>query len=260
LEMTISTAMRKVRAAGLSGDALVVSVVGLTVLAGIWIDTRALWFSQPAADFLAWAVLLWVVARAAADERKELVLCVLLATLGECFLGFVWGLYAYRLGNLPLFIPAGHALVYAAGRRLRGWAPGWASIILAGLLGCVTVLGVSRGSDTQGLLWCPLFLAYLWWSRDRALYTAMFPLALAIETYGTWMGGWTYYAREPWFGLSTITRPPVWTGTFYCTLDALVVVASRMRWARLMGLLPVLRRWAFSQAAAVEAASTTAEA
>ena len=84
--------------------------------------------------------------------------------------------------------------------------------------------------DTQGLIWCPLFLSYLWLSRDRALYTAMFPLALAIESYGTWMGGWSYHVREPWFGLCTITRPPVWTGTFYCTLDVLVVMTSRMPW------------------------------
>jgi hypothetical protein len=224
--MKIATAMRKARGA----DAGVVLAVLATIAVGIWIDTRALWFSQPLADLGAWAVLFWILARAAADERRQLVLCLLIATVGEYFLGFVWGLYDYRLRNLPLFIPAGHALVYAAGKRLKGLMPAWLSIVLACLLGGITVLGASKGVDTQGLIWCPLFLSYLWWSRDRALYTAMFPLALAIESYGTWMGGWSYHVREPWFGLCTITRPPVWTGTFYCTLDVLVVMASRIPW------------------------------
>jgi len=253
--------MRKVRAAGLSRDAQVILAVLLTVVIGIWIDTRRLWFSQALADLVAWGVLLWVMGRAAAEERKQLVLCLLIATLGECFLGFVWGLYQYRLGNLPLFIPPGHALVYAAGKRLRNLAPVWASLALAGVLGVVTTLGALKGSDAQGLIWCPLFLSYLWLSRERSLYTAMFPLAVIIETYGTWMGGWTYHVREPWFGLSTITRPPVWTGTFYCTLDALVMLASRMPWtARLVESLPALWRWAGKQSVVVEAASSTAEA
>jgi hypothetical protein len=255
--MTISTSMRLARAA----DNRVVLAVLATVAVGIWIDTRALWFCQPVVDLGTWAVLFWILARANPNERKQLVLCLLIAALGEYFLGFVWGLYEYRLGNLPLFIPAGHALVYAAGKRLRGLAPAWLSIILVAVLGCVTWLGASQGSDTQGLIWYPLFVSYLWWSRDRAFYTVMFPLALAIESYGTWMGGWSYHVREPWFGLSTITRPPVWTGTFYCTLDALVMMASRMPWtARLIrqpGML-VWRRWAWNQRTPAKPASRTA--
>jgi hypothetical protein len=261
--MIRSAAIRKARCTGLSHDHQVVLAALLTIAIGIWIDTRAHWFSQPLVDLCSWAVLFWILARANAEERTQVGLCVLIATVGEYFLGFVWGLYDYRLGNLPLFIPAGHGLVYAAGRRLKGAVPSWLSIVLAGLLGFVTVLGASRGWDRQALIWYPLFLCYLWWSRDRALYTAMFPLALAIESYGTWMGGWSYHVRDPWFGLSTITRPPVWTGTFYCTLDALVVMASRMSWPpRLVHrpLMLISRRWAWSQRSTAEAASRTAVA
>jgi hypothetical protein len=257
--MTIQTVMRRARAASVSHDARVVFAVLMTVAIGIWIDTRALSFSQALVDLGTWAVLFWVLTRADGDERRQLVLCLLIATLGECFLGFVWRLYEYRLGNLPLFIPAGHALVFAAGKRLKGLAPGWLSIVLAGLLGCVTVVGVVKGWDTQSLIWYPLFLTYLCWSRDRALYSVMFPLALAIESYGTWMGGWSYHMRDPWFGLSTITRPPVWTGTFYCTLDALVVVASRMPWAAALVRWPaMLVRWVRSQPPAKPASRTAA--
>jgi hypothetical protein len=202
----------------------------LTISIGIWIDTRARWFSQPLVDFGTWAVLVWVFSRTSIDERRQLLLCLIIATLGEYFLGFVWGLYEYRLYNLPLFIPPGHVLVFAAGKRLKALAPKWLSIAMAGVVVGIASLGVLNHWDTQCLIWCPLFLSYLAWGRDRELYTAMFPLAFAIESYGTWMGGWSYNVRDPWFGLTAITRPPVWTGTFYCTLDVLVLAISRLRW------------------------------
>ena len=264
--MRFATAVRR-RWASVSDDGRIVFAALFTIAVGIWIDTRALWFCQPLVDLGAWAVLLWILTRVHADERKQLVLCVLIGALGECFLGFVWGLYEYRLGNLPLFIPAGHALVYAAGKRLKHLAPRWLPAVLASLLGCATVLGAWSRWDTQSLLWYPLFLSYLWWSRDRSLYATMFPLALAVESYGTWLGGWSYHVHDPWFGLSTITRPPVWTGTFYCTLDALVLMTSRAPWSARLVHQPWLQgprlvarlAWAWSQPAPAKAESRTAE-
>ena len=81
--------------------------------------------------------------------------------------------------------------------------------------------------DTFGVPWLLAFVAYLAFSRDRRLCATLFLFALAIELYGTRLGGWRYYTVEPWFGLTT-TNPPVWIGAVYCTLETLVrVVASR---------------------------------
>ena len=65
-----------------------------------------------------------------------------------------------------------------------------------------------------------MFAGYLV-QRDRRLCATLFLFALAVELYGTRLGGWRYFTVEPWFGLTT-TNPPVWIGAVYCTLETLV--------------------------------------
>jgi hypothetical protein len=88
------------------------------------------------------------------------------------------------------------------------------------------VWAAATGVDTFGVPWFMGFLGYLAWSRDRALCAVLFAFALTIELYGTALGGWQYFTREPWFGLTT-TNPPIWIGAVYCTLETLVRTASR---------------------------------
>ena len=203
----------------------VVAVALATLALGIPLDASAAWWAQPVVSMWAWTALLWIAAGASRAHRRELATCVVLATAGELFLKDVWGLYEYRLGNLPLFIPAGHALVYAAASRLSAAAPRWlpAAVVSA----CVAVVGVGawRGYDTFGLLWGLAFVVFVWRSANPRLCATLFLFALGIETYGTALGGWRYYTVEPWFGLTT-TNPPVWIGAVYCTLETLVRAAS----------------------------------
>ena len=50
--------------------------------------------------------------------RAQAVGVVLFATVGEVTGSLVWGVYHYRLHNLPLFIPPAHGLVYLSGIAL----------------------------------------------------------------------------------------------------------------------------------------------
>ena len=203
-----------------------VALLGLaTLAAGIPLDAAGAWWAQPVVSAWTWLALGLVVALAGPAERRELAACVVLATAGELFLKDVWGLYEYRLGNLPLFIPPGHALVYATARRLAGAAPDWLPAAVAITFAGVVGAGAWRGTDTFGLLWFGVFLACLRWSAHPRLCATLFLLALAIETYGTALSGWRYFTVEPWFGLTT-TNPPVWIGAIYCTLETLVRVAA----------------------------------
>jgi hypothetical protein len=103
---------------GRSGHALTAALV-LTIFGGIFTDVSGHSWSQILASVWAWFAYLVLVATTTGRERRELLICITVATLGELFLGFVWGLYVYRLHNLPLFIPPGHGLVYTVGRRFN---------------------------------------------------------------------------------------------------------------------------------------------
>ena len=205
---------------------LTVAVVAGTLAVGIALDAHGASWAQPAVSLWTWGVLAWIVARSAPAFRRELMACVALATLGELFLKDVWGLYEYRLGNLPLFIPPGHAIVYAASVRLSRAAPAWLPAVVVASFGSYIGFAGWQGFDTFGLIWFGAFLAYVAFSADRRLCATLFVFALAIETYGTTLGGWRYFTVEPWFGLTT-TNPPVWIGAVYCTLETLVRVVAR---------------------------------
>lgn len=210
---------------GLRRDAAVVALGAATLAIGIPLDASATWWAQPVVSAWTWAAFAMVVGLVGAAERRDLVACVVLATAGELFLKDVWGLYDYRLGNLPLFIPPGHALVYATASRLSRLAPVWLPALTAAVFGVVIARGAWQGTDTFGVLWFSVFLGYLRWSANPVLCATLFLSALGIEWYGTALGGWTYATVEPWFGLTT-TNPPVWIGAIYCTLETLIRVTS----------------------------------
>lgn len=209
-------------------DRQVVALVLTTLGAGIAVDASAAWWAQPVVSLWTWAVLAAIAAGTTVAECRALGVCVVLATLGELFLKDVWGLYQYRLHNLPLFIPAGHAIVYAAAVRMSRRAPGWLPGAVVAAFAVLVGWGAWRGVDTFGVLWFGCFLGYMRWSGDRRLCATLFLLALAIEAWGTTLGGWRYETVEPWFGMTT-TNPPVWIGAIYCTLESLVRIAVRVR-------------------------------
>ena len=205
-----------------------VQVAVVTLAVGIPLDAWGAWWAQPAVSAWSWAALLWIGARAAAAERRALAVCVVLATAGELFLKDVWGLYEYRLHNLPLFIPAGHALVYAAASRMSRRAPRWLPGLVVGGFALYAMAGAWTRIDTFATPWFLVYVSYLAVSADRRLCATLFLFALAIELYGTSLDGWRYYTVEPWFGLTT-TNPPVWIGAVYCTLETLVRLVAHRR-------------------------------
>lgn len=202
-------------------DRNVIGLVVATLAVGIPVDALGRPGAQSLVSLWTWGALLWVLAHTTPTHRRELVACVVMATAGELFLMEVWGLYHYRLHNLPLFIPPGHALVFTAAirisRRVPSWFP-WA--VFAGFAPYVAYASWA-GFDTQGLLWFVVLGAFMAWGRERPLYGVAFVMALAVETYGTALGGWRYHLVEPWFGLTT-TNPPVCVGAIYCTLEVMV--------------------------------------
>src|SRR4051795_3717095 len=83
-----------------------------TITGGLLLDYHWVRFGQIAASAVAWMVCFGLFARADAKSRPALVACLAIATAGEIFLSLVWGLYQYRLGNIPLFVPPGHVLLF----------------------------------------------------------------------------------------------------------------------------------------------------
>jgi len=214
-------------------DAAKCSLIVVVIGGGLLLDQMLPFWGQTLTNVGVWALLLHWLRRAASHERLGLAVCVAYATVGEIFLSLVWGLYEYRLGNIPLFVPPGHALLFTLGAllaaRSRDWLVWFVPAAAAPFVFALALLD----ADSFGALLFALFLVCLRFGRARKLYAVMFVLALAMELYGTWLGNWTWLRAVPWLGLSTL-NPPLAAGVFYCLLDLLVVATV----ARL-GIRPV---------------------
>ncbi|HLX81804.1 MAG TPA: hypothetical protein VKS43_14590 [Burkholderiales bacterium] len=195
----------------------------VTLALGLWADVHVDLPGQLAIGAVVWGLFLFLIARLPAAERHRYLACVAIATAGELFLSLVWGLYTYRLGNVPMFVPPGHALMLMLGLSVARRMPEIAARAILGGAGAYAILAAATGLDTLAApLYLLLMVPVLSLPAHRRLLASSFLLTLTLELYGTTLGNWSWPREVPWIGLVT-TNPPAIAGAFYCTLHALVL-------------------------------------
>ena len=201
-------------------------LIVIAIAAGLAVDVHTDLPGQVVLSAVIWLVLFYVLGYVEPRERRALLACLVIATAGELFLSLVWGLYTYRLGNVPLFVPPGHVMLLLLA---IGLAQRMSAQLAYGVLACAAAYALAAaaaGVDTFAL---PLFamLAVISFAmpQHRRLYASTFLLALALELYGTWLGSWTWAREVPAFPLVT-TNPPAIASAFYAVLDAIVACSA----------------------------------
>ncbi|MDM8558839.1 hypothetical protein [Candidatus Parabeggiatoa sp. HSG14] len=202
----------------------VILILLLTV--GLLIDQTIEFWGQTITNIVIWLFFLGLLKTEKRTTQIGLILCVIYATAGEVFLSLIWGLYEYRLYNVPLFVPPGHALLFTVGILLAPKMPSWIIWVVPTVVAPYMVFATFNGFDTMGGVLFFLFLICLLFGKEKKLYATMFVFSLILEIYGTWLGNWTWVYEIPWVGL-TSTNPPASAGTFYCLLDLLVVLTVK---------------------------------
>ena len=197
----------------------------LTIALGLVADQAGGPWAPPLVSLWVWACLP-LLFRHSPHESRGLLACLAIATLGEAVLSLAWGLYDYRDGSIPLFVPPGHVMLYWLGLQLAPRLPGWLhrAIPPLALLG-VTGLALA-GRDGLGPALLLIFLACMRWGPAPRLYTSMFLLSLLMELWGTWLGNWHWAAQVPGLGWP-LANPPLAAGVFYCVLDLLAGLVRR---------------------------------
>jgi hypothetical protein len=180
-----------------------------------------------------WLVLLTVLRTLSLEVRAQVAVVIAAATLGELTGSIVWGVYTYRLHNLPTFVPPGHGLVYLTGLSLASaFARRPAALVGTAALG-VTAWGLAGltvlpRADVAGAAGVPLLLAFLWRSRARAAYAGVFVAVAALELYGTALGTWRWAVALPGLGIPD-GNPPSGVASGYVWFDVMaLLLAPRM--------------------------------
>ena len=183
---------------------------------------------QLALGVVTFAVLALALRPLSPLTRAQAAGVVLFATVGEVTGSLVWGVYHYRLHNLPLFIPPAHGLVYLGGvalcRSLRDRAVVLAAAVGAAAWGIAGLTLLPR-LDVAGALGVPLLLLFLWRSRSRATYAGVFLVVAALELYGTSIGTWRWAHQLPGLGIPD-GNPPSGVASGYVWFDVMALLVA----------------------------------
>ena len=218
---------------------------------GLFADSKvtALW-QQYLLGFLTFLVLYLAALKAPRDQRAQVWTCVAVATCFEVFGSLVWGVYRYRMHNLPLFVPPGHGIVYLFGLlaaqtpvvQRHGRRVAYAVLAVAGAWAALglTVLPIATGRiDVQGALCLPVFAYFLLRSPRWPLFAAIFVIVSVLEISGTTFGNWYWLPVAPWTHIPSGNPPSAIAGG-YGVIDGSVLLV--MWFSYRLGLNTIITR------------------
>jgi hypothetical protein len=194
------------------------------------LDHFATYPEQLALGVLTCAVLVGALTRVSVERRAQALGVVAFATIGEVTGSLIWGVYSYRLHNLPLFVPPAHGLVYLTGLSLAVSARAHprALVVLAAVAATTwAVLGLTLlpQRDVAGAIGVPLLLLFLWRGRNRAVYAGVFLVVAALELYGTAIGTWRWAHAVPGVGIPD-GNPPSGVASGYVWFDVMALLTA----------------------------------
>jgi hypothetical protein len=194
------------------------------------VDTQVDLGGQLLLGALTWGVLIAAARPLSAERRAQVAVVICAATVAELTGSILWGVYSYRLDNLPSFVPPAHGLVFMAGLslsealRARSRALVWAAASAAAVWGVLGLTVLPR-LDAAGALGVPLLLVFLWRSRARAAYAGVFLVVAALELYGTAIGTWRWAEELPGLGIPN-GNPPSGVASGYVWFDVMALLLA----------------------------------
>lgn len=157
--------------------------------------------------------------------KKLMITMVFLSYIGEVIFCKLLGMYNYRSVAIPLYVPFGHAIVYASGYVLANtdWAlkndkklrKGFALFFITLFLGVGIFL-----NDLFSLLFGILFFLLLKRKHWHNLYCFIALCVIFIELVGTYFGCWVWESKI--FGVLSASNPPMGAVFFYAGGDVLL--------------------------------------
>ncbi len=186
---------------------------------------------------ITWAVLLAALRPLSTERRLQTLLVVVVATGMEVVGSILWGVYTYRLHNLPLFVPPGHGLVYLGGISLSqaAFVRARPRLFVGAVAACAAAWAVAGLTllprfDLGGAIGVSVFLFFLLRGRAPTIYGGVFVMVLFLEIWGTAIGLWQWHAITPGLGLP-MGNPPSGAMSGYVLFDvvALAVTARLLR-------------------------------
>lgn len=220
-----------------------------------WVSTAGQWV----VGMLTTGLLVWLTALQPRLVRWQVGIVVVFATVIELVFSGWLGVYEYRLGAVPAYVPAGHGLVYLAALDFGAW--GWAQrharwIVRLTVVAVVAVaLYALAGTrqDALGAFWAVCLLGFLRWGRAPLLFVGAFWVVSWLEVLGTRWGVWTWQEYDTILGWVPMGNPPSVAAGGYGWFDLVAVAGAGWLAARLQPWISKGRTRSWSRPLVVKA-------
>jgi hypothetical protein len=172
------------------------------------------------------------------EQRLTALIFVPFSAVGEYIFSLILQLYAYKFGEVPFYVPFGHAILLGTAMLIAELPSVQANdrLVRHGLLAFHGMLfggALIWYGDTLSAIFGLLFGYMLWRRGPRPLYLIVGVLVLYIELVGTMFGCWAWDLTP--FDLLSTTNPPVGAFVCYVIADILVIkIARRVSAIRVM--------------------------
>jgi uncharacterized membrane protein YeaQ/YmgE (transglycosylase-associated protein family) len=185
--------------------------------------------------------------RSAPRVKELMIYALILGLIGEQILSIVLNMWTYRLGNMPLYAPLGHAAIYG-----RTFAFSKAGIVQQNKESIVKLMSIFiilyalaflfLFNDIFGfVMTIAIFLLLIKRPNDRVFFLTMYIVVIGVEIAGTAFGCW--YWPETAFNVFSFLpshNPPSGISLFYFLLDigCFIVYTQRHKitWARVKNI------------------------
>ena len=209
-----------------------IAFIGVLLAVDTQVDSRG----QLALGLAAWIALALALRDVSPLLRAQALVVVVVATCAEVVGSIIWGVYTYRLENLPSFVPPCHGLVYLAGASLAAAAStrqGWfVRIALVAVIGWgIAGVTVLPRADVGGAIGAALLAVYLIRGRAPEVYAGVFLVVAWLELYGTAIGTWEWAVTIPGTAVPQ-GNPPSGVAAGYVWFDIVALAAAPwlIRW------------------------------
>jgi len=205
----------------------VFAIAAAWIAGGLALDHHAGVDRQRAIGAVTWAILLGLLAQAPRETRVQVAALVVIATSMEYAASPLLGIYTYRLGNVPAYVPPGHGLVYLAALTLGSTVLGPAlprATLAVGAVWALWGVTLSDRRDTLGLVLLACYAGFLRYGRAPGFFAVVFLLTGELELIGTRLGNWAW-AHGPG-GILSLGNPPSGIAGGYGFLDAAAMAAA----------------------------------
>ena len=210
----------------------ILSFIAVLLAVDTQVDARA----QLLLGLAAWIALALALRGVPPLLRAQALVVVVVATCAEVVGSIIWGVYTYRLENLPSFVPPCHGLVYLAGASLALWAAPRKQVLIRVALVAVSAWGIAGvtvlpRTDVGGAIGAALLAVYLVRGRAPEMYAGVFLVVAWLELYGTAIGTWEWAVTIPGTGVPQ-GNPPSGVASGYVWFDivALALAPALIRW------------------------------